>query len=216
MAISLLEQVRFNQAANRWMYLPGSGKIGFVSANAIRAEIAQQIGRSQSRMTALTQQLYGGQITLTQWQSAVAVELRNAHRAYAIFGAGGRQNMTQQAWGRLGGNLRNEYRYLGRFAEQIMNGETSEAQALNRIKQYAAASEQSYTREQARSLDRPEWKNLPTLNQVPRDGGTRCHGNCKCEIVEKEDGLHWVQNPAEHCADCNALAAGGPYRPGRL
>lgn len=173
-------------------------------------------GAAGEELAALTQQLYAGTITLEAWEISVAAAIKDAHLVSGIFGAGGTAEVGAGGFGRIGGNLADEFKYLHNFAEQIAAGDISEAQALARIQQYASASEQAYWREFGDAASRPEWEGLPELNQVPRDGDTACLGNCNCSLTEDEDGLHWNLNPGESCGDCEALAAGGPYRPGNL
>ena len=52
----------------------------------------------------------------------------------------------------------------------------------------------------------------PGLLQYPGDGNTKCLTNCLCSLDERDDGIHWVLAAAENCEDCQAMAAGGPYR----
>ncbi len=167
-------------------------------------------------LAALTRDLFSGKITLEQWEVSTASLIKDAHVANGIFGAGGTADVGAAGFGRMGGNLADEFRYLNNFAEGIRAGDVSEAQAVARIQQYGNATEQAYWREFGDAADRPEWDGLPELNQVPRDGDTQCLGNCNCELREDGDGLHWDLNPGESCPDCEALAAGGPYRPGNL
>jgi hypothetical protein len=189
---------------------------GVIEAAQVTAELEAQSALAAAVLETLTGQLYAGQVSLAEWQMAVAAELRDAHIAHAMCGRGGRERMNARSWGRVGGHLKDEYRWLTRFAEQVADGQVSLAQAQARIGQYARASQQAFLREWAKEQDRPEWAGLPALNQVPRDGRTRCKGNCACNLKATTRGLEWELAPAEHCEDCQRLAAGGPYRPGRL
>lgn len=170
----------------------------------------------KDELAGLTRDLYAGRISLPQWEISAAGAIKDAHVANGILGAGSTSAVGQGGYGRMGGNLADEYQFLHNFAEQIAAGDVSEAQAMARIGQYGNATEQAYWREFGDAADRPEWNGLPVLNQVPRDGDTQCLGNCNCDLSEDEDGLHWNLNPGESCPDCEALAAGGPYRPGNL
>jgi hypothetical protein len=164
----------------------------------------------------LTRDLYAGKITLAQWGISVAGVIKDAHVANGVFGAGGVRQVGVDGFLRIGGNLVDEFKHLFDFAMGIRAGDVSEAQALARIQLYGSASEQAYWREIGDAADRPEWGGLPELNQVPKDGGTQCLSNCNCQIRDAEDGLHWDLYPGESCDACEALAAGGPYRPGKL
>lgn len=202
----------FNIAAGRWT---SSGR--FVAESAVVSEMERVVGSSRETMRVLTKQLYSGQIELSQWQTASALELRDAHSAFAMLGAGGRSAMQPANWGKLGSVLKGQYGHLGNFAEQIAAGGVSEAQALARINQYGQAVQSSYWRETAKARTKGlKLRGLPKLNQAPRDGKTRCKGNCKCQLGFTKDGISWNLTVAEHYPDCEALAAGGPYQPGRL
>jgi hypothetical protein len=121
---------------------------------------------------------------------------------------GGKNNATPANYGRVGGTLADEYRYLNGFAIDIANGGVSEAQALARIQQYGNATQQSYWREYKLLSEVIYWNLNPAehcadcldlagrspyqpqdLSQVPGDGNTTCRGNCKCtlsrEVVEQ-------------------------------
>ena len=170
-----ITRYRYNNNAQRWVSTT-SGR--FVSNDEVNGEMRRHQEATFSTLDGLTRQLYGGNITLEQWQLAVASELKDAHLAQSMFAVGGKANMTQANYGRVGGVLADEYRYLSRFAYSIANGTVSEAQALARIRQYGRATQQSYWREFA---------------------------------LESRAQFRWQLNPAEHCGDCVALSAGGPY-----
>lgn len=175
--------------------------------------VRQHISEAQAELQALTQRLYSGEIGLEQWEAAAATVIKDAHLANSA-AAVGADSMSSVEYGRVGGNLADEYNFLADFADAINSGDISEAQALARINQYGQAAQQSYWSEYGRQAE--TLAGLPSLNQVPGDGGTRCHGNCNCELSNEDDGIHWNLNPGENCDDCVALAAGGPYRPGNL
>ena len=200
----------FDDALHAWRNLK-TGRM--VSGAMVQAEVDRHIAAGQELMQALTKRYYAGEISLAEWKLATAAELRDMHSAFAMLGAGGRDNMTASMWGRVGGNLSDEYRHLQQFAEAIGNETVSEAQALARITQYGNSSKQAYWdvfKETAAPAENPD---LPLLTNSPRDGGTQCRGNCNCEIVPHADGsADWVLHDGEHCDDCEALASGGPYR----
>lgn len=79
-------------------------------------------------------------------------------------------------------------------------GELSEAAIKARAAMYSGSIRATYGRAR-----------YPGLNQYPGDGGTQCLTNCKCSLDERDDGIHWILNPAEHCDGCLTMAAGSPY-----
>ena len=194
----------YSNQAQRWRDAD-TGR--FVSNEAVNQQMVNLQEGTYSTLDSLTRRLYSGQINVSQWQIGVASELKDAHLAQSMFAVGGRNNMTQANFGRVGGVLADEYRYLDNFARQIANGEISKAQALARIRQYGNATQQSYWREYAQvtpSNEQIYWRlnpadhcadcvslaggspytlaNLPTF---PGAGETICRGNCKCELERR-------------------------------
>jgi hypothetical protein len=158
-----------------------------------------------SELRRATSQLYGGRITLEQWQTVVAYELKDAHLAQAMLAVGGKNNLSPATLSRLRDTLRKEYGFLNQFAIDIKSGSVSEAQALARVNQYAKASQQSYYREYAmlRTGRFVNWDVNPgencsgcldmqsqnphdaaTMTKFPGSGDTPCRGNCNCTLSE--------------------------------
>lgn len=174
----------------------------FVAESTVIAEMRHHVNATFSELDRLTNQLYSGGITIQQWQIATAQELSDAHLAQSMFAVGGRANMTAVEWGRVGGTLADEYRYLANFANDIAIGKVSQAQALARIKQYGRATQQSYWREYANATEgNIHWNLSPaehcgdclelannspytaqTLTTYPGAGATQCRGNCQCTL----------------------------------
>lgn len=194
---------RYNNNAQRWTNAT-TGR--FISEDTVTNEMYRHQKATYNALDSLTKDLYAGRVDVTGWQAAVALELRDAHLAQAMFGAGGRVNMTQANWGRVGGTLADEYRYLTNFASDISSGRVSEAQALARIKQYGNATQQSYWREYAvNTITLLYWVLRPvnncsdcvnyalsspytidTIPTYPGAGATRCRGNCACYLTRRD------------------------------
>lgn len=172
-------------------------------SNALRLQ-------SERRIEALTQQLIDGDIPLADWQETMKAELRRANLEQFVIGKGGDRSLIRaREYLQLGPELRHQYAYLTRFAEQIAaraEDGTSIQFALERAKLYA------------RSTQAMMWKSaVPVkLPQVPRDGRTQCGTNCKCRLeydYERDDDgvmvavlVTWKLRPAEHCDDCIKLS----------
>lgn len=206
---NLLQRV-FDSARRLWMTATGRT----VPLQDILGTIQATIDNSQGTLEALTRQYFNGQISLRQWEQAAAAEIKNAHLAQGMFARGGREMMDQRSWGRIGGTLADEYRYLRGLSEDIQAERVTVGQAVQRIRQYGNNSGQSYWREWADNMRLPEsWARLPRLPRHPRDGSTICRGNCQCHLEERDDGIYWIRTAAESCDDCEEMEAGSPYRP---
>lgn len=197
----LTSTYNYNNASKRWR---DSTTGRFVSSEAVENEMFRHSDATHSTLEQLTRQLYGGQINLSQWQIAVASELKDAHLAQAMFAAGGRKNMGFEEFGRVGQTLREQYAFLSNFANAIANGEVSLAQALNRVDMYGEACKQSYWNEYIEKSDGLlDWVlgaqdeqncNLcpsfaagspytkETIPASPADGTTPCKTRCRCSV----------------------------------
>lgn len=172
-------------------------------SNALRIQAEQQ-------MEELTQRLVDGGIDLATWQEGMRAELRAANLAQFVVGKGGdRSAIVAREYLQLGPELKRQYKYLQRFAEDL-----AQRAADGKSIKGAVARAKLY----ARSTQASMWRSaIPVkLPQVPRDGSTRCRTNCKCRLDYKyerdEDGaitavlVYWKLRPAEHCSDCIALS----------
>jgi len=91
-----------------------------------------------------------------------------------------------------------QLKYYDRFAAQA--GDMSDAAVAARAQMYAGAVRGTYY-----------GARYPSLTQVPGDGNTKCLTNCLCSLDERDDGIYWILDGGEHCADCEAMAEGSPY-----
>lgn len=199
----LTSTYNYDNRAERWRD-SASGR--FVSNDNVTAEMQRHQTATYSTLEGLTNQLYAKQISLAEWQLGVAAELKDAHLAQAMFGAGGRANMGFREFGRVGQTLREQYGFLNNFAADIAAGKVSQAQALARIRQYGSASQQSYWAEYAEANNGKQFyyvlhpaEHCPdclarvagnpytkdTLQGYPGDGSTRCGPYDACTLEAK-------------------------------
>jgi hypothetical protein len=198
----LTSAYNFDNRAQRWRD-SASGK--FLSNDSVFEEMFRHSDATHSTLEALTRQLYAGDISLSQWQIAVASELKDAHLAQSMFAVGGRVNMGFAEFGRVGQTLREQYGFLSQFADDIAAGKVSEAMALSRINMYGNAATQSYWSEYAKaSTGLIDWRlgvaehcgdcvsiangspyTEASLPAYPCDGSTKCLSNCKCTLERR-------------------------------
>jgi len=204
LALSTRTDISYNKESQQWA-LSGGGP---VSGSAVRGEIQRQIAAAQEELAGLTRNLFAGRINTQEWQIASAGVIKDAHLSLAAFGSGGRDGMGFEEFGRVGGTLNSEYRFLNTFAEDLAAGRLTEAQALARIQQYGNAAGQSYNREFDRRTPtglEVWWVLNPgescndcvsqaagspyapgELTIFPQSGQTVCRGNCNCELQRRE------------------------------
>lgn len=150
------------------------------------------------------QNLESGRWTLQQYETEMRRRLKDAHVAEYTLGRGGALQMTQSDYGVLGNVLKKQYKFLRGFLNDVEAGKETKGQANNRAKNFLGSARQSFSRGRGKSFG----LDLPAH---PGDGGTACHGNCRCmwDIQEKptEWRAYWILNANEPCPDCIARAA---------
>jgi hypothetical protein len=142
----------------------------------------REIGEgARERMQSLTAKMSLGQISNAEWQLAMLDEIKQSHRALAELAKGGYQMMTARDWGLLGARVRQQNQYFLGFASDVITGQMSEAQTLNRAGLYADALYSTY-------------QNTVSLRE--RAAGVRT-------------ARRVLDAGAQHCEDCPPLAAQG-------
>ena len=141
----------------RYAWKPNMGSTGrymdratgrIVSELTVRADLDQYIVNKNARLDALANQLRNREISLADWQLRMRTELREAHNAAAMIAKGGREQMTQADWGRVGRELRFQYGKLDDWAKQIASGDAPMDGRLNwRARLYGQASRGTYEQE---------------------------------------------------------------------
>ncbi len=176
----------------------------FLGRDAMIGLRDQFVDKMKERAAGLASELKAGTRTAAEWEAAMRRGIVQTHVDLAVLGRGGRAMMTPSDWGRVGREIRDQFAYLGKFADATPD--LSEAQIAARSGLYVESATASYERANAAAAG------LPALDQYPSDGQTICGTNCRCslEIIETEDGwdVTWHANddPAV-CEDCAALAA---------
>ena len=155
----------------------------FVKRQKITALLERSINGRERRILDGAQALYDGKITPKVYAARTAELVKRQHLQNSALAAGGWDRLTPADYGRIGGNLRSEYKHLAGLANGIANGTVSTAQAQNRLHMYMGnARKEFYAVERA---------HLPK----PKAGMTR---------MERRQ-----LNPADHCGDCIGYAAQG-------
>ena len=160
--------------------------------------LAQEMGKGLA--DTLTRRLFGGDISIQQWQLDFRQHLKDIYRNEYLLARGGRAAMTQSDWGKLGAMLKKQYGYMNRFGEDLKAGKLTEGQAKARAEMYFKSARQAYERGRESGLG------MPPLPAHPGDGSTVCLSNCQCHWdirdTEEEWLATWTLGAAEHCPDC--------------
>lgn len=192
---------RWSESAGRYRD-PKTGR--FVSESRVRAVVDSITDAASDRMTAASQRLLAGEMSVGAWQAEMQATIKLAHTSAAIIAHGGADQMTPARWGAVGRAVKDEYQYLREFAQQITDGR----QPLNgrltaRAAQYGQAArgqferirrrdqrERGYTQERnvlapaehctgCKAQTARGWVEIGTLVPV---GRRQCRGNCRCRL----------------------------------
>jgi hypothetical protein len=121
-----------------------------------------------------------GALNSGSFGSLMREEIKKEYIRQYLLGRGGVNMMAPSDWGRIGGMLREQYRYLDGFVAEVEAGNLSEAQIAARARMYINSAREGF--ERATAL-------------VARDAGY--------------DEEAWVLDGGEHCGDCEGYAAEG-------
>lgn len=165
-------------------YYRAIGEIG--RRRAVAWSTIQKVGEHYTAerifpaVQALTDRFLSGSLTLADWQERMARTIKDGRIINLHLGRGGRTATTFSDYGKIGADLRMEYRRLESFAQEIASGKLSEAQIRARADQYAAGVRKAY------------W--------IGRTAGQKEAG-----LTHEARFL----SPVEHCAECPEYAARG-------
>lgn len=198
------------KAIGVWVYDPKSRRyrekngrfVGQAKMKELRNDF---IDAQRLRARDLTEQMADRKITWNQWQREMQSLIRVTHVDLLALGSGGRRQVSQKAWDDLAfKTLPVQYGYLKDFAQNILDGKVSRAQALVYAEHYIGTAVQTYTsgqRDQALSNDLTQEKNVlggsqhtcedckaesrrgwVKIGTLSLPGTRECRGNCRCHI----------------------------------
>lgn len=155
----------------------------------------------------LSEQLYTGELSIGQWQEQMKLAIREFHTAATVIASGGWDNVSSRDYGRIGPVLREQYKYLHRFAQHIAENKDNITLA------YLKARSRLYGEGAVKTgvlIETPVYI-YDMLPWIPKDGSTPCLNGCHCKWVSRVvsvDGnwqtveFTWHLGEAEHCGPC--------------
>ncbi len=178
----------------------------FVSLPTLRAKANAIVNASQANAADLAAQFSNGIITAEEWRLAMRERLKQDAIQQYVLGRGGREQMTQQDWGRTGRALRDQYAFVDNMAAEMEAGNLTEGQIRSRSQNIVGSCIGLFERGRGAAFG----INLP---RVPRDGTTICVSGCQCHwrietISDGSDGVDviveatWLLGIADHCETC--------------
>lgn len=94
----------------------------FIPESTVRAGVDALVRDSAGQMAGLAARYRAGDLPAADWLTAQMREIKDVNLAAAIAARGGRAQMTQSDYGRVGQVVRRQYDYARQMAADVLNG----------------------------------------------------------------------------------------------
>lgn len=170
----------FRYNAKAYSYVDERGR--FLSRREVRDVLDNALANNGKIVRDLTQQLREGRISLADWQTGMAREIKNVHLYSAAAARGGWAQMTQADYGRAGQRIATQYRFLRGFAEDIASGKQPlNGRALERAAMYSEAGRNTFHHVEREEM---EVRGMTEERSI-------LHANDSCEGCLEEEAAGW-------------------------
>lgn len=146
-----------------------------------------------------------GMLSGKDFEALMRKEIKAEYIRQYLAGIGGQAQMTKKDWSSIGGMLKEQYKYLKGFADEIAAGNLTEKQIASRAAMYINSAREAFERAKERTVvkagydqerwqlgfvrtehcedcvgyEAMGWQPVGTF-PYPGDGSTVCLTNCKC------------------------------------
>lgn len=135
-----MNEFTFDSKVRRYRYASGDRSGQFVSNKDVIELVEKYMVQQRGDISTITDDLLSDQITVDDWQSSVASNLKSLRiNAYSL-GRGGIGQLDSSDTAGLESRLEGEFEYLDKFAKEIEGGDLSDAHIKNRVTLYSDAS----------------------------------------------------------------------------
>lgn len=178
-----------------------SEKGRFLSREEVRTQIEKTVERVGRKNRDLTGRLNSGEIDLKAWKKQMRENIKTMHTLTAAVGKGGRKQMTKSDWGKVGAEIKKQYKYLDKFESDLKKKKVSPKAAEYRATLYARNARVAFADMESRANEgRPcrrvlhasescsecrAWANKGYVDDQPRIGSLKCGTGCKCSLEYK-------------------------------
>lgn len=199
---------KWNPNANRYMWF--NGKTYFVSRATVLAWVDSSLRATGSVADTLAGLVANNQIAPADWYDLMRQHIKDEYIRQYITAIGGRSNMTQSDWGKIGAMIKEQYNYLKGFLDLIRGGNLTEGQIRARARMYINSAREAFSKATEKvakkwGADEVYWDidatvencpdctnyNLmgwqlidsdPYKGNYPGSGGTVCLTSCHCAL----------------------------------
>lgn len=152
----------------------------------------------------MADRLRSGTIGLDEWTRTMREQVKAQQIAAATVARGGEAQMSTSDYGRVGGSVANQFRYLNKFEEQIAAGLPLDGKFKQRVELYGEAARTTFeatNRDVLEEAGAGEEKNIlgsadhceecialtlagwQPIGRMPPPGRRQCGNRCKCRMI---------------------------------
>lgn len=167
--------------------------------------VDEEVTRTEVRLKGHARLLAQGKINIAEFQTRMADSLKESHLRVAAIGAGGTRQLTPTHYGKIGAQLKKQYKFLHGFGQDLADGKLTPEQAIRRAGSYAKSAKTSFFESEftsrgkygfyaKRLLDaqsrhcnscisyqRLTW--TPVHSVIPPGVDCKCGGRCRCRLI---------------------------------
>lgn len=200
----------------------------FISASRVHHEINKTSYKLEQNLRSIARQFNQGKINLPAFQIQMVEQIKIGHILTSTIGGGGRNQMTVSDWGKVGVQIREQYKFLNNFAREIEKGKLSANKIEFRAASYSKAVRESFYKQEIKirkdagflfcrrilhaTESCPEcvfWatKGFVPIEEQPPIGGLVCKNFCRCDLeyLEPTEDLFASKDFAEIEAEAKKL-----------
>jgi hypothetical protein len=171
----------------------------------VRADAQYHALMASNQLKNLTRKALAKEMTADEFEERFSAILKKAHIQAGIAGRGGKENTHLIHYGAIGRELKEQYRFMRQFANDMVDGKLTEKQAIARAGQYGASTLKSYSVAELSAIEESSLtegqrsltpgvqhcencKSYVTLGYRPISelvaigADCQCGGNCRCVI----------------------------------
>jgi hypothetical protein len=177
-----------------------------IPREVIREKAEYHALKTGAKLKQFTRKALNRKMDAADFEQGFRAILKDSHLVAGMLGRGGKDNTHLVHYGAIGRSLKEQYGYLSKFTDDLVDGKLSMKQALHRAAQYGASSLQSFSTAEMSAIKDAEFtkgrrsltpgaahcaecreyvtKGYVDLNLiVPIGVNCSCRGNCRCTIV---------------------------------
>lgn len=129
----------FDSQSRRYRYASGKRTGQLVGEKAMAKLLEKYMVQQRSDVATATDDVINSRISVKDWQSSLASNLKSMHVNSYSLGRGGVKQIDPDDMETIEDRLKSEFSYLEKFAREIEGGSLSEAQIRNRVTLYVDA-----------------------------------------------------------------------------